>query len=708
MPYTNRDLANFSLRGLSVEELRDLSREFLEEDESTISTTDKADLISLLSEAAASNRGLSNTLRKKSISIKPSFYLTRISSGERVALKSAKANMKRHLMRSDKGLRNLQCQLVDEYEPDVIQILLTWESELTYWTPSIQLERVKQLEFGFAILDFRARKAIIACHTVRERDEISDLLCAGFSVEFTGIVLTKPLLEQIGTFDKVKRASYVIASPDAVTPANIVYADDNLGVRRLAFEEENNSRSQRNQSFYRIPILDGLLEEGLGATSETGKLWIPKETPIELVREYGTALLGKISGTIQKMAQNDQIEGVLSTYRFEEMPDLSSADPMKLREALAELIRTVIVMLGNREEERAYSVPAEIAVHGAPHFFCYPFLRLVDDETGAVALWTDPLYHSHSVRVTGQPGDLEVKSEPGKTAIDLQRIVHPITDRTLQISDVLTSLHLVPSEHLLRITWDIVNRISTRVPKLRDVKAILFWISGNTLKVDLRRAYGTAPPPTLLRPYEFSGCETLFQNHTVRASDRKAVNERLFQLGEKCTSMSDDNCRTCLQDKKFICLRSLVGRYFKDTKILAHKGIEVSDLSARGMVNGNEKRIWGFAKLPSGKSEKGLTLRNGPGAVLMAQVCGQLDRTTFDTVLILTPATVNQDFQERLEVFCNVFQKQLCFLDLDDLGRMLLAFEAEAEFEGIEVKKIYDASRKRKRQKTTSRKTTSS
>ena len=541
MANTSSELANFSLRGLTVDELRELARDFLEHDAEVVARLEKAQLVSELSAAASDSTGLSRALRKKSISVKPSFYLLRISRGDQPTLQSARTKIRRYLIGSDKGLRNLQLQAIEEYEPGAVQVLLTWESDLTYWTPNITLARVQELKFGFGILDFRAKKALVACHTLKERDEIADLLSEGFSIELINLVLTKPLLEQIGTFDKVKRASYVIAKPDATTPTNIVYADDNLGARRLAIEEENNSRSQRSQSFYRIPILNGLLEEGLGATSENGKLWIPKETPIDLVREYGTALLGRITGTITGMVQNDQIEEVLSTYRFDEMPEISSTDPLRLRQALAELIRTVIVMLATGQEERPYSVAAELAVSGVPYFFSYPYLRLADEETGEVAMWTDSRFYSKSVRITGGPGDLQVRSFPGKDLIDTKNLVHPITGHGVRIGNILSSLQLIPSENLLKITTDALNRVSESLTKLRDVKGVLFWISGNTIKVDVRRAFGAVPPTTVIRAQEFTELENIFRKQVVSPSQRGAVNERLVQLGEKCTSMSDEN-----------------------------------------------------------------------------------------------------------------------------------------------------------------------
>jgi hypothetical protein len=111
--------------------------------------------------------------------------------------------------------------------------------------------------------------------------------------------------------------------------------------------------------------------------------------------------------------------------------------------------------------------------------------------------------------------------------------------------------------------------------------------------------------------------------------------------------------------------------------------------------------MWGFAKLPSSKGDSGLTLRNKPGAVLLAQVFGQIDRTTFKTVLIICPSTVNQDFQERAEVLCSAFGKELCFLDADDLGRLLLDFEEQAGFDGIDLDELYKFSRTKKRKKGT-------
>jgi len=84
----------------------------------------------------------------------------------------------------------------------------------------------------------------------------------------------------------------------------------------------------------------------------------------------------------------------------------------------------------------------------------------------------------------------------------------------------------------------------------------------------------------------------------LKPSNRGSLRKELMEYGEKCKSMSDENCESCLIDNEFICLRSLVGRYLKDTLILAHKGIELSDIQGTVTVGDDELSIFGFAKLP--------------------------------------------------------------------------------------------------------------
>lgn len=700
MVYSDPKLAHFSLRGRGVEELRALGAQFLGRTDSEIDEMSKTDLISELSEAAAGNKQLSRELRKSSISIKPSFYLMRFSDDPKIPLTSARPKLSRYLQQHSHGLKNLQVQLTDEPEADVIQVFLTWHSSYNYWAPTFAMEQIEQLEFGFAVLDYRVRKAILACHTIKERDEIAKLLAEGFSIRFSSLVLTKPLLEQIGTFDNVKRALYVIAHTDAATPANITYADENLAARSLAREEEDNPRSQRLQSFYRIPISDPLLEEGVGATSDSGKLWIPKEIPFDSILAYCTALLAKISGTLNRMTKKDEIEAVLSTFKFDEMPDLASADPLAFRESLADLLRLLIIMLSRKQGERPYTVPFEIARYGTPRFFFHPRLRLVDPETREVGFWSDALYQSPQVALSGGASKPEIKSFPGNTFIDTSDLHHPVTGAQVEIKNVLETLELLPNEQFLKIARDAVRRVSGQIPKLKEVTNVAFRISGNVIFLDVQRAFGDwTSRPTLINASDIAELQAVIRKHVIPPKKRPVIHAKLVQLGEKCVHMSDENCKACVKDSDKLCLRSLLGRYLKHVEILAHKGIELCDLNCGGTVGGKEHRMWGFAKLPSGRGDKGLTHRNKPGAVLLAQVLGQVDKASFRTVLIISPSPVNQDFQERAEVLCSAFGKELCFLDADDLGRLLIDFEEQAPFDGLNVEEIYKNSRTKKRPK---------
>jgi len=702
MAFADPQLVNFSLRGRPIDDLRSLAAQYARISAAEIAQMSKTDLVSQLSEVAASSKELSKELRKGSISLKPSFYLVRFSDEQKVKVHVAKNQISAYLRQHSSGLTNLKMQLVDELKDDLFQILFTWESSLNYWAPTFELAKVEQLQFGFSVLDYSVRKGIICCHTQKERDGLTKVLAAGFGTRFSSLVLTKPLLEQIGTFDRVKRALYVIKQTDANTPANITYADDNLAARSLAREEEESPRSQRAQSFYRISVMDPLVEEGVGATSESGKLWIPKEIPLESVRDYCTALLGRVSGTLDKLIKSDEIEAVLSTYKFDELPGVAEADPLAFRDALADLLRTLILMLSRKEAERAYTLALPLIYHGAPQFFFYPRLRLVDEATGEVGFWIDPATDSPQVIPIGSATELKLKSHPGHRPIDVDNLEHPITGASMALADVLGAIEFVPNESFLKIVRDAVHRVSEQLPKLKDVREVVFRLTGNSISLDIKRAFGDlASRPTLITASEIAELQPAIQRQFVSRNNREVVQAKLMKLGEKCVHMSDENCKACVKDRDKICLRSLLGRYLKGPQILAHKNIELCDMAGRGTIGGKDRRMWGFAKLPSSKGDGGLTLRNKPGAVLLAQVFGQIDRTTFKTVLIICPSSVNQDFQERAEVLCSAFGKELCFLDADDLGRLLLDFEEQAGFEGIDLKELYDYSSTKKRKKQT-------
>lgn len=703
MKYSDPELATFSLRGRHIGELRDLARQHLKLKDKEIYTADRIHLIAELSRAAAENEGLSRELRRGSVSLKPSFYLMRFSGNFSMFAKSARGRLGKYLRQHPSHLQHLQIQLVREPQAGTLEVLLTWQSSLTYWAPSFDLKQVQQLKFGFAEVDSGTKKAIVCCHTLKERQEITEVLKGALGLSLTPIILTQQLLEQIGTFDHVKRALYVISEPDAVTPANITYADENLAVRSLARQEEVDPRSQRQQSFYRITITNPLIEEGVGATSDSGKLWIPKETPVETVRDYCAALLKRVTGTLETMHKNDDIESILSTFDFEKMPNLVGADPLAFRRAIAALLCEILLMLTRKQKERAYTLPFEIARYGPPLFFLYPMLRLIDPSSQEVGHWRDEASWSSQVAVVGIEQSPSLRSHPGKVPIDAGNLVHPITGTNLSLTNVIADLELIPNERFLKLVGDTVKVVADQIPILKNVTAVVFRLSAGRILLDLDRAYGLAGTKTvLIGAAEMSELKNVLEKHSITPSKRPVLVERLISLGEKCKQMSDENCKNCIHDQKTICLRSLVGRYVRGTEILAHKGIELCDMKCRATVGGKQRRMWGFAKLSAHKGD-GITAVNKPGAVLLAQILSQIDRVPFQTVLIISPSIINQNFAERAEVLCSAFGKELCILDGDTLASLLIDFEEQADFQHIDVAAIYRRSRKKPRSAKRSR-----
>ncbi len=171
--------------------------------------------------------------------------------------------------------RGFAAEDVRKVADGVIEIWFTWQRFHGYWRPGdFAKTHVYEAQFGLVILDFNSRKAIVACHDQKERKELADAISGVYRLALTPMTLTQPLLDRIGDFDTVKRAGYFIADAAGEVPSNVSYADEDLSTFGVAHAEESNFRSQRKHSFYRIP-LGHLTETGVGATSDSGKLWIP-------------------------------------------------------------------------------------------------------------------------------------------------------------------------------------------------------------------------------------------------------------------------------------------------------------------------------------------------------------------------------------------------------------------------------------------------
>jgi len=158
--------------------------------------------------------------------------------------------------------------------------------------------------------------------------------------------------------------------------------------------------------------------------------------------------------------------------------------------------------------------------------------------------------------------------------------------------------------------------------------------------------------------------------------------------------MSDGECSLCVDKRQYLCLRSLVARYSvaPSSKLFAHKGIELSDIQCQLSLDDRRLTVFGFAKLGANRGQGSLTARNHSGAVLLSQVLGQIDKVTFDTVLILSPSTINEDLQERLKLVCSVFNKRLLILDRRILMKMLAHFQEQAGFDNLDVAALYKRS----------------
>jgi hypothetical protein len=121
--------------------------------------------------------------------------------------------------------------------------------------------------------------------------------------------------------------------------------------------------------------------------------------------------------------------------------------------------------------------------------------------------------------------------------------------------------------------------------------------------------------------------------------------------------------------------------------ILAHKGIELSDIQGKLHSGTNELVIYGFAKLAKGKL--GLTARNENGAILISQILAQIENTDFNTVVVITTSILNEDIVNRIKKLCEVFNKKLLILKRDFFRNILDEFESDMTMKSKDISKIY-------------------
>lgn len=710
MPGTKDSQASLALRGKKIEELQELAIRFLKKPASEARGQDKQDLMSELSNAVAENTSLRRELRKTNVTTKPSFYLmvvgtkhapglSRRTVRKRLATELGKLNVDLKRRGSVPPYTGLRIEDIIQPSDDLLEAQLSWQRVHWYWKPDdLSYQHIYELRFGFVVLDFGERKAIVACQTQQERDLLAKALSGVFGLNLSPLILTKPILDQIGTFDRVKKAGYFVADQSGTVPSNIVYADENLSTKPVAREEEADPRSQRKHSFYRIP-LGGVVEQGVGATSDSGKLWIPRETPLDTVREYAGKLLGKVGRTLNGMTRRGEMDEVLAAMGIPQMPPISAIKNLSVRRDVCSLLKDLVNMLLNGETERPFPVSAALATQGVPSAFNYPRLELKDQSTNDRAFWRDSVGSSQFTRVTRRPNRLILAGYPSQELIDLSKLRHPITGSPVKVDDPLACLHLEPTPSLHEALLSAIEHISSQVQVLSGVVSLPFRISAQVIRLDVDRAFGRSNLGALkdiLSAADISEMQRAMSCR-LKQSDETRIRRLLWRLGEECVHITDANCGSCLAQRRYLCLRSLVARYLRKPLLLAHKGIELSDIQGAITVAGQGSVVFGFAKLPAGQG--GLTLRNTNGAKLLAQVLSQVDRSTFDTVMIISPGVINEDLRERLRLVCGLVGKRLVILDFIPLAKLLMDFEQQATFDGVHVDKVYRASKRKTRKR---------
>lgn len=686
-----------------VGELRALASEYLPQlPPGEIQQASKQDLIILLTERAGEDGVLAERLLSEGISIKPSFYLLTTNVEENGAPKQEQiiqrvedaVSMVNSRLDAEKApvYRRFRLEQFVVFEADLYQAQFAWEQIHWYWEPEkVTLEHVYELRLGYFILDAKNNKAICTCHTERERKYLCEFVSDAFDIGFSPMVLTKPLLDQIGTFDQVKRAAYSLERGTPSQPSNVIYADEELPSFPAVQEREQDFNSKRVSTFYRIP-LGSIEQQGIGVTSNSGKLWIPRETSIEAVSEYGVHLLSRVSSTLNELSADGRYQDVLDTFGIDSQKAFAGVKDRGLRLELVRLLYEIANMILREESEKSFHVSLELASKGvSAGLFNEARLQLHDPESDEVGYWRNVDASSPFVRIKEEQGRAVAYSWKDKTKIDLEDLQHPLTGRTVSIKSPLEHLQLIPTPKLERMLLEALEHLSGQFDKLARAEELLFHISSRVISLDLDSALARTPNRDVVLQLSAFRKFRNAKDTTVPVGERDQIRKRLRFLGEKCKHESDDNCASCVDDRKYLCLRSLVGAYLRNPLIYKHKGIELSDVQGDLVtVDGDSLRAYGFAKLSSGENS-GLTVRNHNGAVLLGQILGQIDKHNLDVVVVISPSTVNEDLRERIELICRVFSKRLLVLDSNKLSKLLLDFEDDYGFEE-DIEKLYRTS----------------
>jgi hypothetical protein len=690
------------LMGMRVEELRDLSRRFLRIDPSGLSASN---LRQKLAVATEDDAVLSNELGGSPFSFKPSFYLmiAKIEDSTASISKLARTrssiffdNINKELEEeSDSPLREFRIVHTTLSGSGVLELQITWHHIVHYLSTNAKFQHVYALKPGFIFLDLTNEKALVCCHTIRERDLLAQACEKHLNVSLSPITLTKGLLGNVGAFEKIRRAAYLATKPASTEPQEITFADEHLGTKADATAKEGSTKYVRKHSFYRVD-LGGLSEAGVGVTSDTAKLWISADTPIDSVRDYGLLLLKKFTTTLKKMKNDGDIPGILKILSLQRSPVLATVVGGELRQEVSELAHQIIQMLLTGQSERPFTPSPVFLSRAVPSLFNPARIQLEDEATGMTSFWSDGDKARQFVSFALKSGKWKMRVYNRGRQLDLDALRHPMTGNIVSVPDPLRAVELWPTPKLHDILVKIIAHAASQLSKLKNVVVLPFHITSGRLVLDIANVKNSLVSASLKEEVDANTVRQfkIALQQTISTTESTRLGQQLVQLKEKCAHMSDHNCENCLEQRKFLCLRSLTARFLASRQLLMHKGIELSDLQGSLDIAGERRRVWFFSKLAAGNS--GLTLRNDNGAILLAQIINQLDKSTFDTIGILTPSIINEDLRERVSFLSGLVGKRVMVVNRSVLEKLLTYFEEQTRIDNKKPEKVYSASRSEK------------
>ena len=669
----DNQLTTIKLKSKTIDELKNI---LVEQGHCSLEELDgkgKNELISTVEKLTGSNEKFRQELENLDYSIKPSFYLLYIKDKTNLNNAVERVNIEKRIKElnglKDKenypSIRGYRLHSISTSQ-NLIEIHFLWQKIHWYWSPSLTMNHVYELNYGLALIDLASNKSIISCHTKQEREDITKVISDTLNIKLKPLHLTKPLLNQIGNYDTVKRARYFNASTEVELPQNLSLGDDNLSTKKLAREQEENSDVVRKESFYRISI-NSVEEQGIGVTSETGKLWIPQRLPISEIKEFATTLLSKVAKELNTLTDNGEYHKVFNSLGIPTSERLMSISNVSLREELYRLFFSIANMLIEEVSEKSFTPTSAFTFDGIPQYF-NP-LKIIVESDGSNYYYGDSHFNLFKVKVEDE--ETEIRSY-----IDNSKIINLI-DKDTQESIDKASLEylLVPTPKLEQLFINLLQALKSQYPELGNIIHLPFKLVSNKIILDWKRAKGKSNLNFNIEvnPAEVNELKQIL-NKDYQAQVSKEI---LHYLGEKCDHMTDDNCLRCTKDRNFVCLRTLMARTMNRHYLLAHKGIELSDLQGEYQVGESKIKIFTFAKL--GAKGSNLTARNKNGAILLAQIFNQIDKSEFNTVAILTSSIINEDLLSRLKLICRNFGKKFIVIGSLEIEKLFGSWYEDME-----------------------------